>query len=272
MFALPKPANQRELRYVMPALYGVGNKDPVCSLVQPPNPAGAILSHGRPSARMLSVLDVLRRPATAADRLPAPVYRAGRPVMLGDARTIYVDYIRRARVVNGVAYYIVPGVFGSPPPAPRVLNRCYAEEMRALRGRLAHVTKSFRAATLAYGAKVYAETRSELAAQRPYQGVDEFDWQLRGTGGGGGGASSPATIARQGMLGGSENALYGVVPSGVAKVTLHWPARVKRRAQTAPVVNNMFVLVVPGTAFPPPTMIWRAANGRVIKTVRSPGG
>lgn len=277
MFALPKPADQRELRYATAALYAVAKQDPACSLVQAPNRAGAAISQQAPSARMLSVLGVLRHPATARDRLPAPLDASGRPVLIGGARTVYIRYIRRVRVMYGVAYYIVPGVFGSPPAPAAVLNRCYGEEMRTLRGRLANATRSFRAATLGYGATVYAETRSQLAHQHLYEGVGELDWQLHGTGGGGGGAASPATIAQQGMLGGSGNALYGVVPSGVASVILKWPAggrggKASPQVLTTGVVNNMFVVRAPGGTLPPPTMVWLTANGRVIKTVPAPGG
>lgn len=271
MFGLPKPTDQREVRYVMPALYGVSNKHPACSLVPPPNPAGAALSQGAPDASMLSVLGVLRRPAAPADRLPAPVYHAGRPMGIGGLTKIYVRYIRRARVVDGVAYYVIPGVIGSTPPSAQVLNRCYAEEMQALRGRLTHVTKSFRAQTLKYGAQVYAQTRAYISHQRPQEGVTELNWQLDGRGGGGGGGATPATIRQQGMLGASETAVYAVVPSGVARITLQWPGA-KRPSLTAKVIGNVFVVKAPGAAaaVPQPTMIWRSASGRVIKVVRSP--
>ena len=55
---------------------------------------------GTPSAKLLAILGVLRRPQTAADALPAPL----NPVS-GDA---YARFIRRARVVAGTAYYVVP--------------------------------------------------------------------------------------------------------------------------------------------------------------------
>lgn len=64
---------------------------------------------------MLSVLGVLRRPATAADRLPSSFYRHGRLLADRISNDIYVRYIRLARVANGVSYYIVPvAAIGSP--------------------------------------------------------------------------------------------------------------------------------------------------------------
>jgi hypothetical protein len=219
---------------------------------------------------MLSVLGVLRRPATPADRLPAALYSDGRPVGVGGLSKVYGRYIRRARVADGIAYYIIPGVLGSPPPSAQVLNRCYALEMRALRGRLTQVTKSFRAQTLRYGALVYGATRAYIARQRPHEGVTELSWQLNGSDGGGGGGATPETISQQGMVGASGTGVYGVVPSGVARVTLEWPA--KRPSLTTEVVENVFVVRVPGAVsiFPSLRMIWRSASGRVIKTVSTP--
>jgi hypothetical protein len=262
------PGSQREVRDASAALIAVSKHDSACSPVQPPNPAGATISQGAPSAALLSVLPVLRRPASRGDRLPAVMYRHGRPLLLGEPSVAYVRYIRRARVVNGVAYYLVPGVIGSLPPTAQVLNRCYAKEMQLLRSRLAYATDSVRAATLGYGAKFFAATRAAAARQRPYDGVTELDWALHGnSGGGGGGAASAAAIEQEGMIGSSESAVYGVVPSDVATVTLEWPTN--RTAATADVINNMFVVSAPGAgaAFPPPKIIWRAANGRVIKVV-----
>jgi hypothetical protein len=272
LFKFP-PGNQSEMRSAGAALFGVERRDRVCAPVQPPNPAGATISQGAPSAALLSVLGVLRRPATRADRLPAPLYGTGRPLLFGEPNKAYVRYIRRARVVNGVAYYLIPGVIGTPAPTEQVLNRCYAEEMQALRSRLAPATKSSRAATLAYGARVFADNRAAVARQRSFDGVVELDWSLRGRGGGGGGgAANAAAIEQQGMIGGGPgSALYGVVPSGVATVTLEWPATAgaKPRTVTANVINNMFVVNAPSQdpATFQPKMIWRAANGRVIKTV-----
>ena len=271
LFVMPH-ASQSVLRSVSAALFGTASNHPVCSPVAQPNPHGATISQGTPTAAVLSVLGVLRRPSTPADRLPATLYRDGRPLLLGEPSQVYVRYIRRARVVNGVAYYLIPGVIGSPPPPTRVLNRCYAEEMQALRNRLSHVPGAQRTSTLSVGATVFAEARASAEKQRPYDGVTELDWQLRATGGGGGsGAASAATIEKQGMLGATDSDVFGVVPSGVAKVTLEWGG--KRRPVTTDVINNVFVVSTPGAAaeFPPPKMIWRAANGRAIKTVAEPG-
>ena len=62
--------------------------------------------HGAPSRALLSLVGVLRRPATPADALPAQV--------LNDYTTppsgiqIFVKYVRLARVVAGTAFYVIP--------------------------------------------------------------------------------------------------------------------------------------------------------------------
>jgi hypothetical protein len=82
---------------------------------------------------------------------------------------------------------------------------------------------------------------------------------------------------------GTSSTVTIIVPDGVAKVTLRYPAG---RASgyspkisppftitTAP-VNNEVVVSVPrsggGGAIHQAKMIWRAANGRVIKTLNGP--
>lgn len=55
---------------------------------------------GAPSNALLSILGVLRRPATPADALPSGVHPG-----VGE---IYVHYVRRARVIDGTSYYIFP--------------------------------------------------------------------------------------------------------------------------------------------------------------------
>lgn len=68
----------------------------------------------------------------------------------------------------------------------------------------------------------------------------------------------------------------GIVPSGVATVTLQFPAsrhgsqRLPALSTTGDVLNDVFVISIP-TLFQrgrwPTTAIWRSASGKVIKTV-----
>jgi len=60
---------------------------------------------GAPSKSLLSILGVLRRPATAADAASGIVAR-------GFISGVFVHYIRLARVVDGSPYYVYPGIVG----------------------------------------------------------------------------------------------------------------------------------------------------------------
>ena len=60
---------------------------------------------GNPSRSLLSILGVLRRPATPAD--------AGSGITAqGFTSAVFVHYIRRARVVDGSPYYVYPAILG----------------------------------------------------------------------------------------------------------------------------------------------------------------
>ncbi len=60
---------------------------------------------GAPSRSLLSILGVLRRPATVADAGSGIVAR-------GFISGVFVHYIRLARVVDGSPYYVYPGIVG----------------------------------------------------------------------------------------------------------------------------------------------------------------
>jgi hypothetical protein len=61
---------------------------------------------GAPSHALLSILGVLRRPATSADRLPTRFASSDDP---------FVRYVRRTRMVDGTAYYLYPALIGCRP-------------------------------------------------------------------------------------------------------------------------------------------------------------
>jgi len=94
-------------------------------------------------------------------------------------------------------------------------------------------------------------------------------------GGGGIGGPTAAQLTRYGSLGGSSSEggptfIFGLVPNGVASVTLYFATRrpIKMR-----VVNNVFVADEPRATFPPRmfgqqrTEVWRTVNGTTIKTI-----
>jgi hypothetical protein len=61
---------------------------------------------GKPERSLLSILGVLRRAPTAADRLPSGVGGTGK---------VFVHYIRLTQVIDGSAYYIYPALQGCSP-------------------------------------------------------------------------------------------------------------------------------------------------------------
>jgi hypothetical protein len=92
---------------------------------------------------------------------------------------------------------------------------------------------------------------------------------------GGVGGSTAAVVTRWGVLGGASyptglSMIDGLVPNGVARVTLYY--RTRSPIQMG-VVNNVFATAFPRATFPPrmfsqpATEVWRAANGRIIKTI-----
>ena len=91
---------------------------------------------------------------------------------------------------------------------------------------------------------------------------------------GGGGGLTAATIGQGGLLGGfggptGPEFIDGLVPNGIATVTLYYPARSPIRMR---VINNVFAAAFPRATFPPRTFgqpareVWRSANGTVIRT------
>ncbi len=256
-------------------------KDPACR--PGPGPAvGSGVSYGNPSAAMLSTIPALRRPATPADRLPANLYFHGRPLGPGRWADVYVRFIRRARIADGITFYLVPAAkLGRPPLSPATANHCYQLTVAALRAELPTVPPAKRTATLRYGDAEFAVGRYNLETSSVHEGV--FLLTERADGSGANGGQSPSTIQQTGMLGGggggtppSPIVMDGIVPSGVATVTLQFPAsghgtrRLPALSATGGVVNDVFVIPVP-TLFQrggwPTTAIWRSASGNAIKTV-----
>lgn len=187
---------------------------------------------GAPSRSLLSILGVLRRPATTADAGSGIAAR-------GFVSAVFAHYIRLARVVDGSPYYLYPGIVGG----------CGTGEA-------------------------------------PHEGIMELAKNIElghGLLGGSGGGGATAAAIEQGRDAGSgppgsatSSTITMVVPDGVAKVTLRYPAG---RASgyspkispaftinTAPVGNLVVVTLPRSNPLQKGTIIWRSASGRVIKT------
>jgi hypothetical protein len=73
-------------------------------------PATSKAIEGAPSRSLLSILAVLRRPATRADALPAGAEQYLLRVHQVGGRDILVRYVRRARVISGTTYWVYPEI------------------------------------------------------------------------------------------------------------------------------------------------------------------
>jgi hypothetical protein len=257
-------------------------KDPICS---PPRPRRrASVTRARPSQAMLSIIPALRRSASSADRLLTSSLVSGRlsPVDFrgGD---VFIRYIRRVRTIDGITFYLVPAAdLGRRPLSPAAAEHCYRLTVAALQAELPNVPAAKRAATRRYGDAEFGLGRYNLETSTLHEGV--FLVTARATGAGAAeGGLSPATIRRTGMLGGfgggkppTPTVMDGIVPAGVATVTLHFPPTrfhghsLPSLNATGPVINNVFAIPVP-TLFKrggwPTTETWRSASGKIIKVV-----
>jgi hypothetical protein len=222
------------------------------------------ISYGAPDSEMLSTLGVLRRSATPVDTLRPFLHAAG----LNVAHGIYVRYVRLARTYRGTSYYIVPAADIGSMDA-----QCVAAGRAALRKGLSHVPVALRRVVAQQG-------DAQLVEVGPGEGVflntATAYHQERGDG-------SPVRIQDIRTQGGDFGfdgdggvnlTLSGIVPDGVASVTITI-ARNGERPQTVagrPVGN---VLVVPlrvparGPIFGQATMVWKASDGHVIRVIKN---
>jgi hypothetical protein len=166
---------------------------------------------------------VLRRPATPADALPPQL-----DGLLGDSQEIFVNYIRRARVVSARTYYVI---------AVRSLG-CGSSKP--------HEGITLVCALQAGGRIVEAGAASSATASQ----IDEDGMFLVG---GSCLHTSNATL------------IAGVVPDRVASITLHYPAS---SLTITPVGNVVAASIPDpgGPLWHPLSITWRSANGTIIKT------
>lgn len=235
---------------------------------------------GRPSTAILAALPVLARPATRADRVPRGFFQRQILFLRAD---VFVHYARRVRVAEGSTFYLVPAAgLGARPLSEAAAERCYRALTSALRAELSSVPANERAATRRYGELNFADAQYNLETSHTYQGVSLIGIQTDG-GGSGSGYESAAAIRRGGDLGGGGGGkpptpivMDGIVPGGVATVTLHFPASRHRGRRLPPlnatghVINDVFVIRIPSLFERggwPTTAVWRSSSGKVIKTV-----
>jgi hypothetical protein len=218
------------------------------------------VSNGSPTPALLSVLGVLRRPPVAADGLP-------RSVELNSVSGVYVRYIRLARVRNGVSYYIVPAARALDFSGPAASPSCLSAILASVRAELPQIPRGLRPSTLALVSEAAANARlrdADAAAGGICLITVSADEQ------GGTCGASARDLMQHGMLS-AYGTLSGVVPDGVATVTIDYPAigRLVAQTVTTNVIGNVFVSsikLVRGSSTTP-KITWRSPSGRILKTV-----
>lgn len=223
---------------------------------------------GRPSQALLGVLGVLRRSPTAADHLATNQLDGDQP--------IYGSSIRRAFRAGGTSSYIyVERDTGSEYPS----DRCLALQVQALNRALPTIPLPWRTRTQTLQARLVAYER-KLKALLPQ---DNLCFVMKADNGESTSCGIPASqISKAGVA--PENIsdiMGGIVPDGVASVTLRYPAHGGHPARsfTSTVHGNAYAMRVTGisdsargtpTNGGAPTTVWRGADGRVLKVITSP--
>jgi hypothetical protein len=277
---------RREQRYLTIARLQTERRDPACVPAPPP----LVLIDGTPSRALLSSLAALRAPGGGPiGAMGDDLQHVGPPVPTGVyalderlARTVALPATRSAPAAS-ISVYVaaaanVTGTAAVPP-------RCDAEQTAALQGELPQIPSALRTPTLRLAAQTLAQRRSTvqnaegiavvaLSHDASAPSIDAYSattthFLQRGA------------ISQVGFGSGTGTVLSGVVPDGVASVTLHFPPRFGGANPAPPLsvterpVENVFVVRLPRTFIPqafghttPDSIKWRAANGTVIRTIR----
>jgi hypothetical protein len=238
---------------------------------------GVTFTHGKPSNALLATLGVLRRPAPPADETNRTLIQSGFDVGAG----VYVNYIRRARTEFNKSFYIIPEARTTPfSPIP---SRCYTEMHAALLHEIRQLARTQQARIFQLQALQFAAQRAltehrdgfcfaavSLGYHSKFTGVDS-----------GGCSQGPPTLKQywptdpgwmQEDLNNGDVLLAGVVPDGVTAVTVHYVAGNGHPARTitSTIINNVAAFEIPPGTFRknyvPTTVVWRAADGRVLRT------
>jgi Cytochrome c len=216
------------------------------------------LSHPRslsslPPGALTSILEVLRRPASSGDRLPAQLgLRFG-------YTGVWVGYVRLlASGPDATSYFLVPGV-----DALRLPSACLRELSASKLRRYLKESREQRAGSVKIDA--YSQTGGSLSAAYTPSEIQ---------------AGKAILVVPEAPTHGE---VSGLVPDGVASVTLTAP---DGTSQTVPVTSNLFLAPVSDTGStivgenigqlkPPPvprstTVQWHSASGAVIRTFTIP--
>ena len=206
---------------------------------------------GSPSQAMLSSFSVLKLPTKAAVPVNLP----------GGGKKVYVNYVRIAQTRFGWPFKIIPLANFTTES-----SRCLALESSEVHTLVAHAPANVRAKVDAIEHNVqlddrYIERHPEGICVSGYQGGSLCETLLY--------AMERGGINRGGSNAGSMVS-FDLVPNGVARITARYAKQPGSPARSinVQVINNLAVWKVtndPGNATP--TILWRAANGRTIRTI-----
>jgi hypothetical protein len=253
----PAKRLRREFSYIAAATKPL-LRSPVCRVRQP---IGTSVVHGPVDPTLLSLLAVLRRPATPADRV--------NPSLFTGIPDFYAASARRAFSAGGETYYVAVSGFDESVTVPS--DRCFALQSRALARYLPNIPPAMRAQTQALQAGYIAYTRNTVN-RGPHQAVCLID---TGRSDNSALCGTTATEIQDGTTPDDDNGVeIGVVPDGVASVTLKFPAAGAQPAHsvTGRVRGNIYAIRVGGAPQPlfGPDIAWHSGDGRVLKTIGSP--
>jgi hypothetical protein len=253
----PKARLRREMNLMAAATKGI--QESAACRVSHPRTTPRI--RGLPSQELLSTLGVLRRPATAADRLPA-----GSTSGMGPGVAVYAGATRRVSTGHGTSYYLVP--IRQDPAGGFPSSRCLALQKTAVTKALPTFPQALRSPIRELVASLIAYYAS-LVGKPP---ADEICEVIRYRNGGGMSCGNTVGQIQHGVFPEDDDGTFsGLVPDGVASVTLSFPAAPGRRARSvsATVHDNVYAAAT-GLAMPlrrgSPTIIWHASDGRVLRT------
>ncbi|HZO36602.1 MAG TPA: hypothetical protein VFB41_06970 [Solirubrobacteraceae bacterium] len=239
--------------------------------------------HGAPSQAVLDVLAPLRRPARPSDR-----QQTGNR---GLEHGTYVDYVRMVTAANGARFTIIVGrrVREIYRPTKQCLDAEHARLVELVEGEPA----ALRSAALgAFGKMRHGQENNATIPTTPQDqiylygstggggGIDVATFRTRGLFSSSGGSFRPGASKRVGR---ASSTLSGLVPDGVATVTVHYPKIVSNGpyykptaypaafTQTLRVRDNVISATIPRDApraLGDARMTWRDAGGAVIRSFR----
>jgi hypothetical protein len=275
---------QRAERYIAKITNPVLNT-PVCATAPRPKATNA-----PPPASLASVLRVLRRPAQ-----PGGVNNVLAASVLRVVPGLYRDSVRLARTAFGIDFYLYVAS-ELPPFLPIHESACLEAQTAAFHHELHTIPPQLRPlAKTDFAVRLRSRGPQRLQAKLTQPTLAILALRPSGVGAGStaGGVASTASPIEHGevfqtlwrqrghdyhgilIVRGHTTGpplIAGVVPNGVATVTLYYPAHQSNHGPAVPAealrmhaINNLVVGAIPRNPLAP-TMVWRTSNGRIIRS------